>query len=67
LVVQAGTATSTRVREQGQSFNQIDIDDAAVSIIVRAWTGDEFKESDSQGYKWHEGSWRILKSEEPVH
>ena len=27
LVVQAGTATSTRVREQEQSFNAIDIDD----------------------------------------
>ena len=26
LVVQAGTATSTRVREQDQSFNTIDID-----------------------------------------
>ena len=29
LVVQAGTATSTRVREQEQSFNTIDIEAAA--------------------------------------
>ena len=32
LVVQAGTATSTRVREQEQSFNTIDVAEAAVSI-----------------------------------
>ena len=34
LVVQAGTATSTRVREQEQSFNTIDIADGSVTITV---------------------------------
>ena len=40
LVVQAGTATSTRVREQEQSFNAIDIGEASVTITVNAWKGD---------------------------
>ena len=42
LVVQAGTATSTRVREQEQSFNTIDIAKGGVTITVHAWTGDDF-------------------------
>ena len=43
LVVQAGTATSTRVREQEQSFNTIDIADHSAMITVHAWKGDGFK------------------------
>src|SRR4051794_15409201 len=39
LVVQAGTATSTRVREQEQSFNTIDIVDRSATITVHAWKG----------------------------
>ena len=34
LVVQAGTATSTRVREQGQSFNTIDIAEGSATITI---------------------------------
>ena len=67
LVIQAGTATSTRVREQEQSFNQIDIEDASATITVHAWTGEAFRISDAQRYEWHKGEWRILKSEEPAH
>ncbi len=67
LVVQAGTATSTRVREQEQSFNTIDIADGCVTITVNAWKDDDFTPSDSQRYEWQEGRWRILKSEEPAH
>ena len=67
LVVQAGTATSTRVREQQQSFNTIDIADGSVSITVNAWEDDDFKASDAQGYEWREGRWRILKADEPAH
>src|SRR3954471_4079961 len=37
LVVQAGTATSTRVREQEQSFNTIDIGEGFVIVTVNAW------------------------------
>jgi 3',5'-cyclic AMP phosphodiesterase CpdA len=67
LVVQAGTATSTRVREQEQSFNTIDIDGSHVTVTVNAWTGEAFKPADAQPYQYQEGRWRILKSEEPAH
>src|SRR6478609_4710808 len=46
LVVQAGTATSTRVREQEQSFNTIDIEEGSATITVHAWRGGEFKAND---------------------
>src|SRR3954447_13259781 len=67
LVVQAGTATSTRVREQEQSFNTIDIADRSATVTVHAWKGDEFKASDAERYQWQEGRWRVLKSTEPAH
>ena len=42
LVIQAGTATSTRVRDQSQSFNRIEIDGKSVTVIVESWDGSDF-------------------------
>jgi 3',5'-cyclic AMP phosphodiesterase CpdA len=67
LVVQAGTATSTRVREQEQSFNTIRIDDGSVTVKVSGWNGSEFAPADARQYAWHEGRWRILAAEEAAH
>jgi 3',5'-cyclic AMP phosphodiesterase CpdA len=67
LVVQAGTATSTRVREQEQSFNTIDIADDCVTVTVHAWKGDEFRPTDAQRYEWQEGRWKLLPTPEPAH
>ena len=67
LVIQAGTATSTRVREQEQSFNTVDIVDGVATVTVNAWRDDDFEPTDAQRYEWHEGRWRILKAEEPAH
>jgi 3',5'-cyclic AMP phosphodiesterase CpdA len=67
LVVQAGTATSTRVREQEQSFNVIDIVETSVKITVEAWKRGEFVPLDAQRYAWAEGHWRVLTGAEPVH
>jgi 3',5'-cyclic AMP phosphodiesterase CpdA len=66
LVIQAGTATSTRVREQEQSFNTIDIEDGRVDITVNNWTGEAFKPADARRYEYHDGYWRILKAEVPA-
>jgi 3',5'-cyclic AMP phosphodiesterase CpdA len=57
LVVQAGTATSTRVREQEQSFNTIEVGKAEVSVTVHAWKGDQFIASDTRQYAWNEARW----------
>jgi 3',5'-cyclic AMP phosphodiesterase CpdA len=68
LVVQAGTATSTRVREQEQSFNTIDIARAEqVTITVNAWTGSSFEPSDARRYEWHDGRWVTQEAPEPAH
>jgi 3',5'-cyclic AMP phosphodiesterase CpdA len=67
LVVQAGTATSTRVREQEQSFNMIEVGEASVTITVNAWRDDEFQALDAQRYAWREGHWRLAPTEEPAH
>jgi 3',5'-cyclic AMP phosphodiesterase CpdA len=66
LVVQAGTATSTRVREQGQSFNSIDIDRGRLTVTVYAWTGNAFDAADAQPYRYQDGRWRIIEAEEPA-
>ena len=67
LVVQAGTATSTRVREQEQSFNTIDVADASVTITVNSWKDGQFGALDAQRYAWEEGRWRIAPAAEPAH
>lgn len=67
LVVQAGTATSTRVREQEQSFNAIDIAEGSATITVHAWTGEDFTAKDTQRYDWREGRWVHRKTAEPAH
>lgn len=68
LVVQAGTATSTRVREQEQSFNTIDVARAEqVTVTVNAWTGAAFEPSDARRYTWHDGRWVLQRAPEPAH
>jgi 3',5'-cyclic AMP phosphodiesterase CpdA len=67
LVVQAGTATSTRLREQEQSFNTIDVAEASVTITVNAWKNGCFTPLDAQRYSWTEGRWSIAQPAEPAH
>ena len=58
LVVQAGTATSVRVREQPQSFNRIEIEGNAVTLTVLVWNGSEFVAEDSKTFRQEDGRWR---------
>ena len=67
LVIQAGTATSIRLREQSQSFNVVDIVDGSVTLTVECWCETKFEAKDSQRYDYHEGRWRVLAAEEPAH
>jgi len=69
LVVQAGTATSVRVREQPQSFNRIDIDNGTVTLTVIGWNGSEFVAEDAKRYAQQDGRWRLAGSPapEPAH
>jgi 3',5'-cyclic AMP phosphodiesterase CpdA len=71
LVVQAGTATSTRVRQQEQSFNRIDIAGREVTVTVEAWNGSDFVGQDEQPYRREGEHWRIdgadKRLDEPAH
>lgn len=59
LVVQAGTATSTRVREQSQSFNRLEVDGRSITVIVETWDGSAFTPQDAQQYQRQGDHWRI--------
>jgi 3',5'-cyclic AMP phosphodiesterase CpdA len=69
LVIQAGTATSTRLREQQQSFNRIEIDGDSVTVTVESWNGSAFAPEDSQRYEREGDHWRIAEKQmgEPAH
>lgn len=66
LVIQAGTATSTRVREQGQSFNTIDINGGRVTVTLNNWLGSAFEATEQKQYEYCDGRWQILKAREPA-
>ena len=71
LVVQAGTATSIRLRDESQSFNRIDTEGEAVTLTLQAWSGDKFESSTAQKYVREGDHWRIAGAEtaidEPAH
>jgi 3',5'-cyclic AMP phosphodiesterase CpdA len=59
LVIQAGTATSTRLRDEAQSFNRIDVADKRVTLTVQAWDGTGFVSGDDQTYAREGEDWRL--------
>jgi len=59
LVIQAGTATSTRLRDEEQSFNRIDIAGDRVTLTVQSWKDDGFVSGDEQTYAREGGHWRL--------
>jgi 3',5'-cyclic AMP phosphodiesterase CpdA len=56
LVVQAGTTTSTRLREHVNSFNLIESDGDRLAIAVHAWTGSGFAAAAREAYRF-DGRW----------
>lgn len=65
LVVQAGTATSVRLRDEEQSFNIIDIGaDHEVEIAVQSWAGDGFASKDVQRFVRRRDVWETVQGAE---
>jgi 3',5'-cyclic AMP phosphodiesterase CpdA len=71
LVIQAGTATSVRLRDEQQSFNRIDIADDVVTLTLQTWNGEKFESSAAQRYELQGDHWRTSGEEkalnEPAH
>jgi 3',5'-cyclic AMP phosphodiesterase CpdA len=61
LVVQAGTATSTRGRGEANSFNVLHIERPCVRIERFAWTGSDFAPRDAAAYEHTGKGWRKIK------
>ena len=61
LVVQAGTATSTRGRGEPNSFNVLHIDRPCVRVERLAWTGSDFAPHDAAAYEHTQEGWRKIK------
>ncbi|MGH7215051.1 MAG: metallophosphoesterase family protein [Tepidisphaeraceae bacterium] len=58
ISVQAGTATSTRRREEPNAYNLITINPDQLSIAVRAWTGARFEQTERTHYARIDGVWQ---------
>jgi 3',5'-cyclic AMP phosphodiesterase CpdA len=58
LVVQAGTASSTRGRGEGNAFNVLRIERGAVAIERRVWDGSMFRSVSLQSFARTEDGWR---------
>ena len=59
LVIQAGTATSVRLRDEEQSFNRIDIAGDRVTLTVQRWQEGAFVSGDAQTYAREGDQWRL--------
>ncbi|MBA3676895.1 MAG: metallophosphoesterase [Sphingosinicella sp.] len=67
LVVQAGTATSTRLRgDEPQSFNWIEAHRGKVDIEVHAWEGVNFAPGKPASYNYDGENWHFAGTPAPV-
>ena len=63
LVVQAGTATSVRLRDEEQSFNRIDVEGESVTLTLQRWKDEKFESDTEQRYEREGDHWRIAGAE----
>ena len=63
LVIQAGTATSTRLRDEEQSFNLIEVERGEVMLTVQAWNGDAFVARDAGRFVQTDKKWESATGE----
>lgn len=59
LVIQAGTATSVRTRDEEQSFNLIEIADGVVTVALLSWVKDCFEPGQPVQYRKDERGWQL--------
>ena len=64
LVIQAGTATSVRTRDEKQSFNVLDVDAEAISVALKRWSGTSFESGEPTRFRRAEGGWEATSQAE---
>lgn len=65
LVIQAGTATSTRLRgDEAQSFNWIETKPDALRLRVHVWDEDRFGGGEPAAYRFDGDNWRLVSTSE---
>jgi 3',5'-cyclic AMP phosphodiesterase CpdA len=57
LVVQAGTATSTRMRGEPNAFNVLRVTSRHIDVERYAWVGSAFVQASTQGFDHVDGGW----------
>jgi 3',5'-cyclic AMP phosphodiesterase CpdA len=65
LIIQAGTAISTRVREGPNSFNVIDIAGERVDCTPNYWDGNGFRAGDVVRFEFNGARWTIAAADAP--
>lgn len=71
LVVQAGTATSVRTRDEEQSFNVLEVAPDKVTISLMRWAGEHFASAEptqfrKDGGAWHQASQQAAEADAPA-
>jgi 3',5'-cyclic AMP phosphodiesterase CpdA len=64
LVIQAGTATSTRLRDEEQSFNLLEVGKEEVTVAVQAWEGDAYRSRDAERFVRRGAHWETATGEQ---
>jgi 3',5'-cyclic AMP phosphodiesterase CpdA len=64
LVIQAGTATSTRLREEAQSFNLVQIEPGSVAVTVEAWDGGGYRAADTDRFVRRAMQWETAAGDQ---
>jgi len=63
LVIQAGTATSTRLRDEERSFNLIEVGKDEVTVAVQAWDGTGYRAQDAERFVRRDEHWETATGE----
>jgi 3',5'-cyclic AMP phosphodiesterase CpdA len=64
LVIQAGTATSTRLRDEEQSFNLIEVGKGEATVAVQAWDGGAYRSRDAERFVRRGAHWETATGEQ---
>jgi 3',5'-cyclic AMP phosphodiesterase CpdA len=64
LVIQAGTATSTRLRDEEQSFNLIEVAKGEATVAAQAWDGDSYQSRNAERFVRRGAHWETATGDQ---